>query len=165
MSLGAEAGRTGPEIGYDAIEAEEPIHPKCRRMLDCWLARCPQGDVPSRRDINPLDLPALMGGMFVAEPVDDGTDIRCRLSGTANEQRLGMTFTGRLMSECYEPKVAAELIDLTNRIMSTLRPVVIRGNFVGIDLEFAHFECIYLPVRANTGLQVFGGLNDMVQPD
>lgn len=165
MSLSAEIGRTGPRIGYDAIEVVEPIHPKCGRLLNYWVARCKNGVVPSRRDFNPFDLPDLVGGMSVTEPVNGGADIRCRLVGAANEQRLGVSLTGRLISECYEPGAAAEQIAIHNRVMSGTTPVVLRGNFVDIDLEYARFECIYLPVRAEAGLQVIGGLYDMAQTD
>ncbi len=163
MSLGADIHPGQREIGYDAIEAQEPTHPKNRQLLEYWRARCVGGDVAPRHDINPLDMPALMGGMFVVEPVDDGTDMRYRLIGAANEQRLGMPFTGRRFSECYEPKMAADQIAIHNRVMERLKPVVLRGNFLGVDMEYARFECLYLPVRAETGLQVFGGLYDMGQ--
>ncbi|MDP2125348.1 MAG: PAS domain-containing protein [Parvibaculum sp.] len=165
MSLIAEVGRTGSRIGYDAIEVREPIHPKCRRLLNYWLARCKDDGVPARRDFNPFDLPDLMGGMSVTEPVDGGADIRFRLVSATNEQRLGMSMMGRLMSECYAPGPAAEQIAIHNRVMSGTTPVVLRGNFLDIDIEYARFECIYLPVRAETGLQVIGGLYDMAQTD
>ena len=69
------------------------------------------------------------------------------------------------MSECFEPGAAAEQIAIHRRALGGTTPVVLRGNFTDVDLEHARFECIYLPVRAETGPQVIGGLYDMAQQD
>ncbi|MEX0838966.1 MAG: PAS domain-containing protein [Parvibaculum sp.] len=158
------AGKPGEAgIDHDVVEAADPEHPKCRILLDYWRARRQPDGLTLRRDFNPLDMPKLMGGMFVVEPVDDGADMRYRLIGVANEQRLGMPFTGRLFSACYAPQMAAIQIALHNRVMNERKPAVLRGRFLGVDLEYAYFEAVYLPVRAETGLQVVGGLYDMDQ--
>ncbi|MDO8840465.1 MAG: PAS domain-containing protein [Parvibaculum sp.] len=166
MAAGVETHQTGESgIDYDVVEAAEPEHPKCRFMLDYWRARCQPDGMPLRRDFNPLDMPKLMGGMFVVEPVDGGTDMRYRLIGAANVRRLGMPFTGRLFSECYAPPMAASQIVLHNRVMNDRKPAVLRGRFVGVDLEYIQLEAIYLPVAADTGFQVIGGLYDMALLD
>jgi len=169
MAIDVEVRATGKldEVGidYDVVEAVEPAHPKCRLMLDYWSARRQADGMPLRRDFNPLDMPRLMGGMFVVEPIDGGADMRYRLIGAANEQRLNMPFTGRRFTECYGPHMAIDQITLHNRVLSELKPAILRGRFLGVDLEYASFEAIYLPVRAETGLQIVGGLYDMAQTD
>lgn len=155
----------GTEIDHEVVEMTEPRHPKCCRMFEYWSARRQSDGLLSRRDFNPLDMPRLMGGMFVVEPVDGGIDMRYRLVGAANERRLGMSFTGRLFSECYVPQMASMQIALHNRVMNAPMPAVLQGRFLGVDLEYACFEAIYLPVGADGGRQVIGGLYDMARPD
>lgn len=155
----------GSEIDHEVVEMAEPQHPKCCQIFDYWRARRRSDGLLSRCDFNPLDMPRLMGGMFVVEPVDGGLDMRYRLVGAANERRLGMTFTGRLFSECYIAHMASIQIALHNRVMEARMPAVLRGRFLGVDLEYARFEAVYLPALAETGLQVIGGLYDLARPD
>ena len=156
------ASSLGSSIDYAVIEVEEPAHPKCRRLLDYWRAHMQPDGVVLRAGFNPLDMPQLMGGMFVVEPVNGGADMRYRLVGAENERRLGRKFTGELFSCSYTPEMAAEQIALHNRIMETRKSACLRGYFNGLDLEHVHYEALYLPARADNGdMQVIGGMYDL----
>lgn len=156
------ASPLGSSIDYAVIEVEEPAHPKCRYLLDYWRSRMQPDGAVRRADFNPLDMPKLMGGMFVVEPINGGTDMRYRLVGAENERRLGRRFTGELFSCSYTPEMAADQIALHIRIMETRKPACLRGHFIGLDLEHIHYEALYLPARADSGeMQVIGGMYDL----
>lgn len=162
MAKEKEVPAAGSDIDYSVIEVEQPVHPHCRKLLAYWQARLQPDGLMLRSDFNPLDMPTAMGGMFVVEPVDGGRDMRYRLVGSENEQRLGRKFTGELFSESYSPEMAAEQIAFHNRIFETKRPACLQGRFIGVDLEHVHYEAIYLPVRMEDGgMQVIGGLYDL----
>ncbi|HAC59330.1 PAS domain-containing protein [Parvibaculum sp.] len=149
-------------IDYTVVEVNEPAHPYSRRLLAYWRERLRADGPMLRSDFNPLDLPQLMGGMFVVEPVDGGSDMRYRLVGSENERRLGRKFTGELFSQCYSQEMAAEQIAFHNRIMQSEKPAFLQGNFLGLDLEHVRYEAAYFPVRVDErDLQVIGGLYDM----
>ncbi|MEX0838963.1 MAG: PAS domain-containing protein [Parvibaculum sp.] len=149
-------------IDYQVAEAETCLHPKNRKLLDLWSAsRAPDG-VGDRAKLAPASLLPLLGGISVAQPVEGGRDFRFRLVGTVNEERLGFAATGRLLTECYGPKMAKELIELHNRVLAEKRPVILRGRFLGVGLEHALFEALLTPVRTSGGdMQVFAGMYDM----
>ena len=164
MVAKSDARPLGSTIDYAVVEVEEPAHPKCRRLLDYWRARMQPDGTVLRADFNPLDLPQLMGGMFVVEPVDGGADLRYRLVGAETERRLGRKFTGELFSYSYTPEMAADQIALHNRVMETRKPTCLQGHFIGLDLEHVSYEAIYLPVRTdNGGMQVIGGLYELAE--
>lgn len=149
-------------IDYQVAEAETCLHPKNRKLVDLWSAsRAPDG-FGDRAKLAPASLLPLLGGISVAEPVDGGKDFRFRLVGTVNEERLGFVATGRLLTECYAPRMANELIGLHKRVLEKKTPVVLRGRFLGLKLEHVLFEAVFLPVRTEDGkLQVFAGMYDM----
>ncbi|MBX3507211.1 MAG: PAS domain-containing protein [Parvibaculum sp.] len=162
MAMETKTPAAGTGIDYSVVEIDEPAHPHCRTLLAYWKARLQPDGMMLRSDFNPLDMPQAMGGMFVVEPVDGGTDMRYRLVGSENERRLGRKFTGELFTDSYSPEMAAEQIAFHNRIIETKRPACLRGRFIGVDLEHVHYEAIYLPVRTEAGgVQVIGGLYDL----
>ena len=149
-------------IDYKVTEAESCLHVKNRKLLELWLAHRDEDGTASREKLSPALLIPLLGGISVTEPVDDGKDFRFRLVGARNEERLGIKATGRLMSDCYGPRMASELITLHNRVLDARKPAVLRGRFVGIGIEHALFEALFLPVRSAAGdLQVLAGMYDM----
>lgn len=162
MATNADTQSSTGDIDYSVTESDTPLHPSCRRLLEYWHARLQPDGLMHRADFNPLDMPSLMGGMFVVEPVDGGGDLRYRLVGGENERRLGMKFTGLRFSECFSPQMAGHQIAFHNRVMTTQKPACLRGHFIGLDLEHVNFEAIYLPVRAESGqVQILGGLYDL----
>jgi hypothetical protein len=149
-------------IDYEVAEAEGCLHSKNRKLLELWLAHRGEDGTASRDDLSPALLVPLLGGISVTEPVDGGKDFHFRLVGARNEERLGFKATGKLMSDCYGPRMAAELIALHKRVLDSRKPAVLRGRFLGIGLEHALFEALFLPVRNSTGgLQVLAGMYDM----
>lgn len=149
-------------IDYEVAEAESCLHPKNRKLLELWLAHRDEDGTASRENLSPAVLVPLLGGISVTEPVDGGKDFRFRLVGARNEERLGFKATGQLMSDCYGPRMAVELITLHNKVLDGRNPAILRGRFIGIGLEHALFEALFLPVRNSTGgLQVLAGMYDM----
>lgn len=151
-------------IDYEVVEADVCLHPLNSRLLEIWTEhRLPDGTA-RRKDLSPAVLLPLLGGLSVTEPVDGGKDFRFRLVGAQNEERLGFRATGRLMSECYGPRMAQELIALHASVIEDRKPKVLRGRFLGIELEHALFEALFLPVRAdNDAMQILAGMYDMAE--
>lgn len=153
-------------IDYAVREVETPSHPHSQQMLAYWEERRQPDGLMPRAAFDPLDMPRLMGGMFVVEPVNGSTDMRYRLVGAENERRLGRKFTGELFTDCYLPDMAADQIALLNRVMNKRKPAFLQGCFLGLDVEHVHYEAIYLPaVDKDGGLQVIGGLFELPAPE
>lgn len=78
--------------------AQLPDH-KLRRLYDYWRARCRSGAVPSRRDIDPLDIPDLLPNLFLLDVIGDAEDFVFRLAGSQVEDAFSMPLRGRSIAE------------------------------------------------------------------
>lgn len=72
---------------------------KLRRLYDYWHSRCSGGVLPSRRDIDPLDIPDLLPNIFLLDVIGDAEDFVFRLAGTLVEEVFSMPLRGRSIAE------------------------------------------------------------------
>jgi hypothetical protein len=74
------------------------IHPKLVRLYEYWLAKCRQSRLPSRSDIDPLEMAEWLGNLMLIEPDGSGS-FRYRLYGTEFVEAFGREMTGRSIEE------------------------------------------------------------------
>lgn len=152
-------------VDYQVTEVDTPIHPKNQALLVYWRSKADAEGIVHRRDVDPVDLKKVLGGMFIVEPVNDGADLLYRLVGSQNERRLGMKCMGRRFTQCYAAGMAAEQIAFHARVFASGKPAFLRGRLLGLDLEYVNFEASYLPIRAESGgHQMLGGMYDLAEP-
>lgn len=72
---------------------------KLRRLYDYWRSRCGAGAYPSRRDIDPIDIPDLLPNIFLLDVVGDAQDFVFRLAGTLVEDAFSMPLRGKSIAE------------------------------------------------------------------
>lgn len=77
-----------------AIVRSERIH----RLNDYWQAKA-KGGVPSRSDVDPVDVRELLPNLMMIDMVGDPARFRYRLVGTRVVQYTGFDFTGRCLDE------------------------------------------------------------------
>lgn len=77
--------------------------PLPRALYEYWAARCRDGRLPSREDVDPIEIPDLLPSLFLVDVVREGGDLRFRyrLVGTRNVERFGVDNTGRWLDELY----------------------------------------------------------------
>ena len=63
---------------------------KLRRLYDYWRSLCRGGRLPSRRDIDPLDIPDLLSNIFLLDVIGDAEDFVFRLAGSLVEDAFSM---------------------------------------------------------------------------
>ncbi len=72
---------------------------KLRRLYDYWRSRCGGGTYPSRRDIDPIDIPDLLPNIFLLDVIGDAQDFVFRLAGTLVEDAFSMPLRGKSIAE------------------------------------------------------------------
>lgn len=72
---------------------------KLRRLYDYWRSRCSGIAIPSRRDIDPIDIPDLLPNIFLLDVIGDAEDFVFRLAGTLVEDAFSMPLRGRSIAE------------------------------------------------------------------
>jgi hypothetical protein len=70
-----------------------------RTLLDYWLAKRGRRHMPSRADIDPAELVALLPNLMLVDVVDDGARFRFRLVGTRVARASGEDRTGHFFDE------------------------------------------------------------------
>ncbi|HEY9536133.1 MAG TPA: PAS domain-containing protein [Kiloniellaceae bacterium] len=75
---------------------------KLRRLYEYWCSRCQGGALPSRRDIDPLDIPDLLPNLFLLDVIGDAEDFVFRLAGSRVEEAFSMSLRGRSIAEIHK---------------------------------------------------------------
>ena len=154
------ARRSGKEIA----SPEEIGSPRLRELQLYWstLRRTRQGmhepmhpatpqSLPSRRDIDPLEVPtALLPHLSLLDVEGGSGRLRYRLVGTHIVAQYGSDPTGRFLEETKEPFHAPlSLNELGKTVARSGRARRLEGWLSGPAGEFLAFECLALPLAAD----------------
>jgi hypothetical protein len=74
---------------------EDIAAPRLRRLYDWWRAHHVAGKLPSRRQIDPLDLTFLLGNLMIIDVAHDPLRFRFRLIGTELVDRMRRDWSGK----------------------------------------------------------------------
>ncbi|MEQ8357582.1 MAG: PAS domain-containing protein [Kiloniellaceae bacterium] len=72
---------------------------KLQRLYHYWLTQCRSGSIPSRRDIDPLEIPDLLPNVFLLDVVGDAEDFVFRLAGSLVEDAFNMSLRGKSIAD------------------------------------------------------------------
>lgn len=70
-----------------------------RALFNYWRSKCPEGGIPRRADIDPVDIPGLMPNLLIVDIERDPFRVRYRLVGTRIVEMTGFEFTGKYLDE------------------------------------------------------------------
>ena len=118
--------------------------PRLRRLYDYWDAARHGRVFPSRRDIDPLDFPYLLGNVMLVDVLDDPRRFRVRLHGTNLVARSRYDLTGKLVDELP----FADYRDLTlkrcRELTARPRPLWVERDRV-LDQRTFRYQALWLP--------------------
>ena len=129
----------------------ETAHPKTIRLYEYWRQKAVRaGMLPSRRDIDPTDIPTLLDNIWLLDVVGQPTRFRFRLRGGA-AQRMGLPGQiGDFMNQFFEGGPADERLDDLHVVVSARQPVWFRGEpRLKHKSEIAELERLHLPLAAD----------------
>jgi hypothetical protein len=148
--------RGSSEAGLVAVTAsatEHALESAPERMIQLvryWEARRQGGSLPTRQDIDALDLKPWLGRLSLHELHDDGA-VRCRLRGSHLMVVPGYVTTGRFLNTSRPAAPAALATAHFRAALSTGRPSRHR-----LELAFAgalhDYDRLTLPLAAGGGL-------------
>lgn len=139
----------------------EPEHPLARSLLAYWEANRGSEGLPDRSKFPAPELKAHLPYLYLYEPVDpEGTDWRCRVSGTAIRERYGGADPkGSTLKGNCGPELAAQRAQNYREVCAAGRPFVSRGRLVNIGRDFYEAEVVNLPVLGARGARwLLGGM-------
>ena len=127
----------------DAVEPEFVV------LHDYWLAKCRDGRLPARADIDPLDLPPALLPSIVLLDVERGERVprfRVRLAGTGFVMLLGREVTGRYFDELGPERQMAPIMDALHTLAATGQPVFLASPMIRPDKSQVWLKRFALPL-------------------
>lgn len=122
-----------------------------RRGFAYWRSKAPEGRLPGRRDIDPLDVPDLLPWLTLVDVVweQERLRLRCRLVGTEVVARFGRDITGLYAEQAYPEDYLAQALETYGAIIETRRPQLSRHQIPIEGREYAEYDRLILPLAAD----------------
>jgi hypothetical protein len=130
-----------PELRFDDSRLHE--------FVRYWQSKRRADRLPSRRDIDPVDLRCFMGEMFMLDVVGEPKRFRYRLIGTKIIDRVGRNSTGKFQEEVYSPRQADENNAMYRRICESGKPLRNYGHINWVSREFLKYEIANVPLASD----------------
>lgn len=96
---------------------------KVHFLLDWWSTARGAGDLPDRRDLDPVALKPLMPWLLIAEATRPPFKIRYRLVGTGVAQYSGFDFTGGYLDELWPGEAAKRFTGYYQQVHDSRAPL------------------------------------------
>lgn len=111
-------------MGLKELAAEAITHPKIKRMHEYWLAKRAGRPMPSRTDIEVLELRDCLGNLCLLDVVEgEPRRFRFRVDGSNLANLTGFDLTGKFVDDVPEAAYRKFLIELYQRVAETRAPV------------------------------------------
>lgn len=140
---------------------DTPNDPDIARLYQYWNEKRGARPLPSRADIDPADILAILPHIFLVEAVPPPDCYRYRIHGTALADFHGRDFTGLTIRETIAPEDAEQTIRVFNDLAASRKPLCATGPvFWCQSQEFKCFESCNLPLSADgdTVNMIFGAI-------
>lgn len=128
------------------IAAESFTSDAVRQGYDYWRAKITGDRLPSRADIEPTEIPALLPHVVLLDVSDDPRDFRYRLIGTMVARHLSRDRTGTWMSEIDHQKAPSTIWENCSKAVDHRRPIVSNIPYVGPLKDILEAEDVILPL-------------------
>ncbi len=148
--------------------------PTCRPetvvLYEYWRAKCGARRMPSRADIDPVEIPPrLLPCISLVDVVDDARRYVYRLVGTADVQVRGNDPTGQSVIEGFFGPDADNAMSCYDRVVKTRAPLLDPEPFLATNGRYATEETIFLPLSSDginvDKILVFFAFKDVLDPN
>lgn len=117
-----------------------------QRALAYWQEKRGARPMPSRRDIEPTEIPDLLANVVLVDVSHDPLDFRYRLIGTAIVARIAFDYTGKHFTELAHQQPGSQVWETALRICRERTPVISDIPYVGPDEWVRGYRDLYLPL-------------------
>src|SRR5690349_1275296 len=132
----------------DDLRAAAITDPRLREAYGYWLQKSASTRLPSRRDLDPADIPKLLPHVMLVDVHDDGR-YRYRLTGTECVREHGMDASGKYLDEVLPgPEYKAHVLRLYGQCVHERRAVYSESLFlssVGLKPQ-RHIKVLFMPL-------------------
>jgi hypothetical protein len=140
-------------------------HATLQALYEYWNTRRGARPMPSRNDIDPVDLKPLLPHLILIDVVPDPRRYVYRLVGTHEVEMRGADPTGKAVEEAYYGESAEDTTYYLDRVVRTRQPVLYRGIYQPLSTRTQREDVIFLPMsrdgEAVNMIMVFGHIDWM----
>jgi hypothetical protein len=124
-------------------------HPKLQRLYEYWSQKRGARIMPSRVDIDPLDMTFIIGNLILIDVIDGSPlDFRIRLHGTHLAERVRFDLTGKMLDEMPQVEFRNLTRQSFTKVVTTRQLVHGRRDRV-LDGRLRRYETIILPLSSD----------------
>jgi hypothetical protein len=134
---------------FDSSEAVMQIaasNDEIRAVFDYWRRKAGDRRMPSRADIDPVELKPFLPRITLVDVVDDQRHLVYRLAGTREVEARGADPTGKPVGDAYFGPSQNEVVRRYNYVIEYQAPYYFRGGFEFGDRFVENEEIIFLPL-------------------
>ena len=105
---------------WDSIETAVPriADSRVKALYEFWLARSGMERVPTRRELDPTQIPTVLSIVWLYELEEETDRFRCRLAGESIGDRYGGSIRNRYVEDILGPEVGREVDAHYRRILA-----------------------------------------------
>lgn len=138
--------RLGRKLQY--CKLTDPLHPDSKKLIEAWRNKQADGGFVMGRDIPSRTLAGLLHSIMVTEPVNDYSDFKIRLAGTALRRRWGREITGLHFSDLFSEETLKTQVEETRRVLETGEPAMMDVKEIEAGVTRFHREAVVLRILA-----------------
>lgn len=133
------------EQGLDALPAS--ASPLLHNLLQFWSNAADGRDTPSRERLHAFSLRPWLGHISIYESIDNGSDFRIRLEGTAIVAITGEDWTGKRASD-VDAKYGCRIAEFMRGVVKSRQPAIHTMRVFQNEVE--SITRLLLPVRGRS---------------
>jgi hypothetical protein len=130
-----------PVLDPSGLRAE-----RLRTAYGYWQGKRQGRLMPSRSDIDPVEIPALLPYVMLIDVVPEPLDFRYRLIGTAARNIMRRDYTGLLFSEIAGKGKGSVLWSGCELVVRSKAPISMSPPYVGTEPSLKDCENVLLPL-------------------
>jgi len=141
--------RSDPPLKGQSLSALDPLSLRADRLrvaYGYWLSKREGRLMPSRSDIDPVEIPALLPYVMLIDVVPEPLDFRYRLIGTAARNIMRRDYTGLLFSELAGKGAGSVLWHGCELVVRSKMPISMSPPYVGAEPSLKECENVLLPL-------------------
>jgi hypothetical protein len=130
----------------------EAYNPRLARLHDYWIGKCAGRPLPSRADIDPLEMRQWLGNLLLAEFFDGLDNYRVRLDGSNLIGHGGKDRTGKGAEVVTSAEERNLIVAQYQPVLDTAQPAYFETQFLNSEGRFLREQKLLLPLSDNGAL-------------
>ena len=126
----------------------EPLHPLAVAFLGVWRDRSSTRELVVGKDIPSRPFVRFLPNLMIVEPIDDDTDGRIRIAGSALRGRYGRDVANARFSNLYTSPGAADNLMRLREVRRTGSPIVFAATIIRASVSALCYETLLLRILA-----------------